>query len=376
MAGHVRGLFFVPSRQLDASLRHNPAIEGLYFLTSLGHQAVMVFFVLSGFFIGASVFRSVEGGWWSWSWYLNQRLSRLWIVLIPALLLTAFWDELGLHLFGAAVYHGLPSDRAIIDYSIPSRLTLLTFLGNVVFLQTISVPTFGSDSPLWSLANEFWYYMLFPCLLWLVFSRQLRLRLVYLVGLACIAILIGRDIAVYFGIWLLGVGVLLAPTAVVRRAWLRGALLALVVVLLFGVLYAIRSVGSPFIADWLVGIAAACVVSVLARTSREAVTETDDVPRRAGFAAGFAGFSYTLYLVHLPLLTFAHAWLYSAGVRRWQPDLAHLGVAAGMALGVLLYAWLLSRVTEARTSEVRHAVSRLGLKVVHPRKVLAGTPPS
>jgi hypothetical protein len=47
-----------------------------------------------------------------------------------------------------------------------------------------------------------------------------------------------------------------------------------------------------------------------------------------------------------------------------------------MALGVLLYAWLLSRVTEARTSEVRHAVSRLGLKVVHPRKVLAGTPPS
>ena len=33
---------------------------------------------------------------------------------------------------------------------------------NAFFLQTIVGPTFGSNGPLWSLAYEWWYYVLFP----------------------------------------------------------------------------------------------------------------------------------------------------------------------------------------------------------------------
>jgi peptidoglycan/LPS O-acetylase OafA/YrhL len=37
-------------------------------------------------------------------------------------------------------------------------------LGNLVFLQAILVPTWGSNGPLWSLAFEFWFYIWFPTL--------------------------------------------------------------------------------------------------------------------------------------------------------------------------------------------------------------------
>ena len=46
----------------------------------------------------------------------------------------------------------------------PLHLDAATFWGNLVFLQTILVPTYGTNALLWSLANEFWYYMLFPLL--------------------------------------------------------------------------------------------------------------------------------------------------------------------------------------------------------------------
>ena len=89
MVDHLRGLFFVPFSDVRSS---DSVVKGLYFLTSLGHQAVMVFFVLSGYFVGSSVLRAFRRSRWSWRWYLNQRLTRLWIVLAPALLIGAAFD--------------------------------------------------------------------------------------------------------------------------------------------------------------------------------------------------------------------------------------------------------------------------------------------
>jgi peptidoglycan/LPS O-acetylase OafA/YrhL len=69
-----------------------------YSLSLFGHDAVMVFFVLSGCFISASVCRDQEAVRWSWKRYLVNRFARLYLVLLPALLLTVFWDCFGLEL--------------------------------------------------------------------------------------------------------------------------------------------------------------------------------------------------------------------------------------------------------------------------------------
>lgn len=54
-----------------------PLATLFYGATALGHQAVIVFFVLSGFLISGSVRRSVEARRWLWRDYLSRRLSRL-----------------------------------------------------------------------------------------------------------------------------------------------------------------------------------------------------------------------------------------------------------------------------------------------------------
>ena len=59
------------------------------FIVGQGHTAVIIFFVLSGYLVGKHVYLAFNTGRWSWREYAIKRLSRLWIVLIPALILTA-----------------------------------------------------------------------------------------------------------------------------------------------------------------------------------------------------------------------------------------------------------------------------------------------
>src|SRR5579871_6819595 len=84
LLNHWRGAFFADY----SSLAHqNPLMAAAYVASGLGHQWVIVFFVMSGYLVGGSVIRSVTEGRWSWSSYLLARLTRLYVVLLPALLL-------------------------------------------------------------------------------------------------------------------------------------------------------------------------------------------------------------------------------------------------------------------------------------------------
>ncbi len=150
MLSHVRGLFFLDYPELS---RKSPALSALYALTGLGHQAVMVFFVLSGFFISTSVVFALRERRWSWRAYLINRVSRLELVLLPALLLGALWDQIGLRLpSGFALYHS-----GLYKFYLPSvalRSTVSGFFGNLFFLQSIRFQVFGSNGPLWSLTTS------------------------------------------------------------------------------------------------------------------------------------------------------------------------------------------------------------------------------
>ncbi len=166
----------------------------------------MVFFVLSGFLISSAVIRDHQNQRWTWAKYSTDRLTRLYVVLIPGLLLTLVWDLSGLHLFGTnPIYTGNGADWINDYFDVNSRLSSTALLGNASFLQTILVQPLGSNDPLWSLAFEFWYYVLFPCLYIASFqSSKLRTRAGFLLVAIATLLFVGEGILIYFPIWLFG----------------------------------------------------------------------------------------------------------------------------------------------------------------------------
>ena len=173
-AGHLRHLLFDSSTRLnEAGIQISLPWKVFYGLTGLSHEAVIVFFALSGFLVGGKVLSDLTDKRFSWPLFVLRRLTRLWIVILPALLLTLAFDLLGSQFALVPVYQGgfyeIYSSGPTLDE--PANHSLSTFLGNVLFLQKIYVPVFGSNGPLWSLANEFWYYVLFTSLFWIGLSR-------------------------------------------------------------------------------------------------------------------------------------------------------------------------------------------------------------
>jgi peptidoglycan/LPS O-acetylase OafA/YrhL len=343
---HWRNAFFV---DFQSVVRNRALLGSLYVLSGAGHQAVIIFFVLSGFLISGTVLRAVKRHDWSWSRYAVHRLVRLWVVLIPALCLGALWDNLGIDLRQAsALYSGANYNHMTPD--IAGSLTLVDFFGNAAFLQDIAVPTFGSNGPLWSLANEFWYYALFPLGVCVVAcaTRARVHSLIYLALFAAIAAGLTKEILLLFPVWLLGGLLHAVPRCKPTTFRVRALASAVYGIFFFGeVILDHRGwFGRGALGDWLLGIATFGFIWVLLGAQHEAKkTMLNHLARQS------ARFSFTLYAAHMPILIFVVSLL--AHDARWIPNSVSALEAVGVLAAVIAYSWLLARVTEFKTDRVR-----------------------
>ncbi len=208
VAEHLRSALFKPHGTLPDSeiLTAVP----FYAATTLGHQAVLIFFALSGYLVGGGVTRQFLGGRWSTKKYFLKRLTRLWIVLLPALVFRLIVDTAVAAIFGPQIYDGtaiviasLPTASAPADHS------ALTFIGNAFFLQGLFTPVYGSNGPLWSLAYEFWYYVLFPLAVFAAFGAKSQVRWLAAISVVVIALILPFSLLKLGLVWL--AGALLAP---------------------------------------------------------------------------------------------------------------------------------------------------------------------
>jgi peptidoglycan/LPS O-acetylase OafA/YrhL len=245
------------------------------------------------------------------------------------------------------IYLSGPSGPDGVDHS------LATFLGNLAFLQTIRVLPFGSNGPMWSLANEFWYYIVFPLAAWLVLAKMIIVRkLIWLV------VLIAAVITLPF--WLLASGVVwLAGAAAAwctRRQALAGVLTNKAtrlgaVTILFGTLGWSRIVADDM-SDLELGIVVAGVLPVFAK-----------MPSPAGMyrtvARALSEVSYTLYLTHFPLLTFIV--LTGMAPSRLAPSIAASEIYAVLISAAIILAivfwWCFERNTDRIYSLIVDAIS-------------------
>jgi peptidoglycan/LPS O-acetylase OafA/YrhL len=348
MWDHLRALFFVDFPHVQNA---SPLLKIIYFFTGFGYQAVVVFFVLSGFLISSAILKREASGTWSWRDYAIDRSSRLWVVLIPGLLFGLLWDKLGGSYFADTGLYTNPLVGFGSEIA-KNNLTVGAFFGNLFFVQTILCPTFGSNGPLWSLANEFWYYVLFPLILFaaLAWARKSIPAAISLTVLAAgVAFFIKGAILSGFLIWIAGTILVVAYSrfALKGKIW-PAAYLLISSCALFVCLYAART--EPWVmlgSDIAVGIAFTLFLFGILQMDFE--TRGSSYPAAAHT---FAGFSYSLYVLHFPFLLFLKAWLVPS--QRWQPDGEHLIYGVMLGAAALVFAWLVSLFTENKTRVARN----------------------
>jgi len=358
--GHARAMFVVGFSTLAA-----PSLldRGVYFL-SFGGQAVIVFFVMSGWLVGGTTLVQQQLGRFSAKSYVLQRISRIWLVLVPVMLL-----GLAAHLIYTAL--GTPEVPEVVVgdvgwgfWAMPEgSLGPLTFVGNLVGLNTIVVPNYGGNGVLWSLSHEIVFYALMPfwgSALMAIWQRRARpAKTLIELGLVATVIVLLPDYHRFtLLLWTVGAltGAILAHVVSPRRigqslklaSWLpfMGAL----VVTRFGML-------PPLLSDLAVALSFLLVLVVYRLAATPTVSGAPYSEGRIALAfRAFAAFSFSLYVLH-PLVLKAFATVTTGGVLL-QPGLSGYGLfALALAVSIAL-AWAFSLATENRTQSVRRWLAR------------------
>ncbi len=321
--------------------------------TTVGHEAVVVFFVLSGYFVGGSVLRNMRLGSFTWKPYLLQRLSRLWIVLLPALLLGFLVDHWGMHLWGAlpGSLYTAPAGSLVFP-GLAGRLNFRCLLGNALFLQQSGIQPFGTNVALWSLACESWFYLFFPLLL-SAFQPALPLlrRLVSGLLLALLLLACGKGVAMYFPLWLAGCVVAALPARLPARAQ-RLVTAALSGLMLATLAYGLRLHLPAAAVDLAIALVFSALLWAILHNQHTALH-----PHYRLLARSLAGMSYTLYAVHVPLLVFGCALVSPV----WHPQRLSphvLGEVFAVYLGTFLLAVAMYALFERNTGVIRNRLQK------------------
>lgn len=327
------------------------------FLLRHGHSAVAVFIVLSGYclMLPAACDRSGHGHpAFDFHAFLRRRARRILPPYFGALLfcwiLIASMPDLGQP-------HRSPWDRAL-PATEPGIVASHLFLVHNLSERWI----FKIDPPMWSVATEWQIYLLFPVLLglWRRSGIAAAIAAGFAVGYAVAALAIPlensalRELCPWFaGLFALGMAAALASHGDRSRGGtLPGSVgpvavgLGLVALILAGLALAGTDDRNFMIADPIVGVVMA---GLLVRWSRRAAPRTgaSRLPLlrllEGRWAVTLGAISYSLYLIHYPLLAVSNAIL-----RRWQwgPEARLWALVLGASPVILLAASLFHRVFE------------------------------
>jgi peptidoglycan/LPS O-acetylase OafA/YrhL len=339
-AAHLRAEMFPGLRELAAP---SLAYQVLAFATGFAHQAVIVFFLISGWLVGGSLLDKLgEGRAAPLRNYAIDRVTRLWTVLLPALL--------AMLAIGALVGDVDPRRP---DIALDNAYSAAAFAGNLLGLQTVLVKNFGGNYALWSLANETWYYIAFPLLL-LVSVRGNPLRQIgAATALVLMAGALPLPITMYFTLWLLGA--LFSRLRVVCGNPVRAGLVAVAV--LTSVYFRVKGSNDDLKPESFVQDLLYSVPLLLFLASVQVPFPLVTPARRfVGKAAHWLSeFSFTLYVTHVPAIKL----LRYLGREQFGTDRLHpsapldYAIYAGMLVVLVVLAYLSYLLFEAHTFRVR-----------------------
>jgi peptidoglycan/LPS O-acetylase OafA/YrhL len=321
---------------------------------NLGSDAVVVFFVLSGLVIAYTASTKDRTA----PAFAFSRATRIVSVALPALIVTFALDRLGASLEPVAYDGWWYQQRSLLDM----------LLNGLSFSSEWHMPgiRLGSNGPYWSLSYEVAYYLLFGAAF---FLTGLRRTLV----LAALAVMIGPKVLLLLPVWLLGVALWqhigkaktvagsdrLAPFWIALPPVVYIACLAAGIPQLLwhstvrivgvepGLLRVLLGFSDEFCWNFVIGLLFAAHLAAVWRWT--SARRSADRPGKASVAIRWlAGASFSIYLVHYPVMQFLDAVL---------PDALALRafVLLGLTLGVC---FLFAAVFERPLPQLRSALRR------------------
>lgn len=318
-------LYHLRTRHWAAWAEMDPGDQNLITAAILGAMrfggaAVLVFFCLSGYLVGGLVLQRWRAGKFRAQAYGIDRFTRIYLPLLPAVGLAWVCAALSGH----------------------QQSGLVQYLGNILSLQEIWVATLHENPPLWSISYEVWLYILAGGLA-LSFSRRGegagRTRVPGLIILGVALICCVRLNVFFLSCWLAGAlahrfrdylatpraglpGLLAAAGAAVLYETASGALFDFATVLL--------ALGCSAALPWLASL------------------RVPDALARCGHF--LAGFSYSLYLTHYPLMMLWYEWFPKHGNRMSISSL----ISYGMVVVIMMAsAWVYHLLFEKPVGTVR-----------------------
>ncbi len=292
-----------------------------------GYVGVDVFFVISGFLITRIIHAEAQAGTFSFAAFYRRRARRI---------LPAAFAMVCATLLGASLIQ-LPRETVSTAHQ---ALAVLTFCSNILFwLQQGYFDAAAITKPLlhtWSLGVEEQYYLLFPALALAVFALRRSLMLASLGAVCAVSLLLCvvqtriQPAAAFYLLparaWQLALGALLAVESVpaLRGQWMRIAVAALGWIAL-GASANVFSPRTPYpgVAALLPCLGAAAVIWANPTPSKAVLTAFKPM-----IMVGL--WSYSLYLWHWPVVSFAAAiWGPPSSI---MDKLALLGACATLAL--------------------------------------------
>ena len=325
-----------------------------------GRFAVVVFIVLSGFSLALSPARHgwrLDGA----ARFAERRARRI---------LPAYWAALAFSLAVAWLIVPQPGN------GVPDITSVLV---NGLLVQNV-VGAHSPNAAFWSMAVEAQLYIAFPLLLLMV-RRWNGLVMVAIVAIVVAAVGIAApnlppvdtfviqsapDLAALFAVGMLAAGIVGASSARRSWPWPRLALAAVIPVLLTGAFKgSVWTLDHLYWVDLALGPAIACLLAGLV-TGRPALLlrGLDARPMRR-----LGSFSYSLYLIHAPIVAIVCERILAGRVPQGVPFfLASLALVLPLTIG---FAWCFSMVFETRFRRPRSPSETAGPLPTRAEGVLA-----
>lgn len=331
---HCSMTFFTNYEELDNAY-HTTSGAIIYLMLRSGAEAVTIFFVLSGFLVGGIAIQRIRDGSFDLKSYMIDRSVRILLPLISALILTYFVNEL-----------------------ISESYTMIDYVGNLFSLQNIFVSPV--NGVLWSLSYEVWFYIVMAGVALVLTNINSGNKTIivfgFLIILVCFMVFTKLSATALF-LWLIGaLAFLIIPARPHSKVILFSGILLLISWFYIKQTYRGELIsGLPTPSRAIIELMFAASFAVLMINIINIIPSKRIGIRVNKIGTKLATFSYTLYLIHYPILSLLkHLGIPVSNRQDWQSIMLVLGIS----LFCLIPAYLIYCIAEKHSSVVKSYFKR------------------